>query len=524
MFHFRHLAAVPALVLLMGGAAHAALTVDQVWTSWKDGATQIGLTLSAATESNAGGVLTLNGVTMARAGQQGGLTISDLVLTEQGDGTVLIKPGDSIAFNVGDAAEGAKAGIAHQGLTLVASEGAQGGISYDFAADTLAVDFSAVQPGYSFVEGQAAKPVTSSGKIALEALKGVYADTPGENRTFGLSLTGGKTVMDMTSDNPDMQMKTSSNTMSESLAVDFGLTLPSGITLGAIQSAADFGTALQQGLAVTLHVEQGASTGAASQEDQFFPYTMTMTSQPGLGDLVLNKDVFRVTSGGGGAAVDLTTQALPAPVKLSFGPMQVDMLSPVMSGETAGDYGLTLKLAEFTLNDDAWNLFDPQAILVRDPFDLSIDVSGKAKVDWIALMVADETGQQPPTPAPETLNITDISLKLAGAAANAVGAFTFDNSMGFPMPLGTADVTVTGANQLIDGLIKTGLLQEEDATGARMMMAAFMKPGADAGQAALRSSADHTDPQDGQALPRGASPTRAVPPWGRISGPAPRPR
>ncbi len=479
MFHIRHLAAAPALVLLMGGTAHAALTADQVWTSWKDGAAQVGLTLSAATESNTDGVLTLNGITMVRAGDQGGLTISDVVLTEQDDGTVLIEPGDSIALNLGDAIDNLKAGVAHDGLSLVAREGDGGAIGYDFSADTLAIDFSTAQPGFSFVEGEEAKPITSSGKIALEALAGTYADTPGANRTFGLSLTGSKALMDMASDNPGLHMKTSSNTVAESLAVDFGLTLPSGIALGAIQSAADFGTALQQGLAVTLHVEQGTSTGAGSQEDQFFPYTMTMTSQPSQGDVVLNKDVFRITSGGGGATLDLTTTALPAPVNLSFGPMEVDMLSPVMSGATAGDYGLKLKLAEITLNDGAWDLFDPQAVLVRDPFDLSIDVSGKAKVDWVALMAAEETGAPPPVPAPETLDIADISLKVAGAAANAVGAFTFDNSMGVPMPLGTADVTVTGANQLIDGLIKTGLLQEEDAMGARMMMAALMKPGAD---------------------------------------------
>jgi hypothetical protein len=60
------------------------------------------------------------------------------------------------------------------------------------------------------------------------------------------------------------------------------------------------------------------------------------------------------------------------------------------------------------------------------------------------------------------------------------GAFTFDNSMGIPMPLGEANVTVTGANALIDGLIATGLLSEDDAMGARMMMGMFMVPGANA--------------------------------------------
>ena len=69
-------------------------------------------------------------------------------------------------------------------------------------------------------------------------------------------------------------------------------------------------------------------------------------------------------------------------------------------------------------------------------------------------------------------------LALRAMTLPATGAFTFDNSMGIPMPLGEANVTVTGANALIDGLIATGLISEDDAMGARMMMGMFMVPGA----------------------------------------------
>ena len=67
---------------------------------------------------------------------------------------------------------------------------------------------------------------------------------------------------------------------------------------------------------------------------------------------------------------------------------------------------------------------------------------------------------------------------MAGVAGT--GAVSVDNSMGIPMPCGEAKVSVTGANALIDGLIKTGLLSEDDAMGARMMMGMFFVPGANA--------------------------------------------
>jgi Uncharacterized protein conserved in bacteria (DUF2125) len=131
------------------------------------------------------------------------------------------------------------------------------------------------------------------------------------------------------------------------------------------------------------------------------------------------------------------------------------------------------------MNEEAWAMFDPNGALPRDAADLAIDVSGKTKIDIPAMIAADESGAPPVMPAPESLNITEIGLKVAGAALAGTGAFTFDNSMGFPMPLGEANVNVTGANALIDGLIATGLMSEEDAMGARMMMGMFMVPSGD---------------------------------------------
>ena len=89
MFRMNSYFAAPVIALLMSGTAHAALTADQVWQSWKNAGAMIGLEVSAATENNSGGVLTLNGVSISPAGVPG-VTISDMVLTEESDGTVTI--------------------------------------------------------------------------------------------------------------------------------------------------------------------------------------------------------------------------------------------------------------------------------------------------------------------------------------------------------------------------------------------------------------------------------------------------
>ena len=193
---------------------------------------------------------------------------------------------------------------------------------------------------------------------------------------------------------------------------------------------------------------------------------------------MFDKDILSFTSTGTGLEIEGTSGMMPAPFKVTSGPIEFGLSSPVSAAETAGDFGLLVKLSQFTLNEETWALFDPQGALKRDAADLAIDITGKTKIDVPGMIAAGETGTEPPVPQPEALDINQLMLSVAGAALTGTGAFTFDNSMGMPMPLGEANVTVTGANALIDGLIATGLMTEDDAMGARMMMAAFMSPGA----------------------------------------------
>jgi hypothetical protein len=478
MFQFKHFAAASAFVILMSGTAHAALTADQVWQSWKDAAGMVGLEITAATESNSGGVLMLNGISIAPPGEQDAITISDMTLTTESDGSVTIRPGASIGLTgAGDGNGGFS--LTHDDLVLTAHEGDAGALIYDYAANSLTVAVDASYEGYSFDPNKPAQLVKNLFNVSMEGLSGSYSDTPGSNRTFGLDLNASKMAYDIVSDDPNMEMKTAQESTTEDISLSGTFTMPATMPLFAIASATDFGLALKDGLALTLSATQGASTGSATQEDAFFPYQMTMSAPGGEGTISFDKDAFALKSEGGGLQMSMTSTAIPAPVELTSGPVSMDILTPVTAGDAPGDYHLKMMLSQFALNDAVWGLFDPGAALKREPLDLAIDVSGKGIIDWIGLIAAEEMGGQPPIPQLESLDITTLALKVAGVALDGTGAFTFDNSMGFPAPLGQADVSVTGANALIDGLIATGLLSEDDAMGARMMMGAFMKPGAE---------------------------------------------
>lgn len=474
MFRMRSFAAAPVIATLLGGTAHAALTADQVWQSWKDAGALVGLTVSAATENNSGGVLTLNGVTIAPEGTSG-LTISDIVLSEQSDGSVSITPGSDIGMAVtGDGEFSLK--VTHDGLALTARE-ANGGVAYDYSAAKLYLDYDSSYPGYSF-DGSEPPMITASGDFGFTDLAGTYSDTPGTNRTFELDLQAGALAYSTLSDDPGMELKQTSTSATQDVEISLAFALPTTIALAAMESPTDFGTALNEGLSLSLAMKQGESLGTMKQESPYLPMDLTMKAGGGEGSALFNKDTFSVKSTATGLDIESAPGAMPVPVKVVSGPMEFGMTAPVIATEAAGDYGLVLKLSQFSLNEEAWALFDPNGALKRDAADIAIDISGKAKMDVPAMIAADEAGGPPVVPEPESLNITELGVKVAGAALAATGAFTFDNSMGMPMPLGEANVSITGANALIDGLIATGLMAEQDAMGARMMMGMFMVPGA----------------------------------------------
>ena len=475
MFRMKSFVAAPGIALLLSGTAHAALTADQVWQSWKDAGAMVGLTISAATENNSGGVLTLNGVSIAPEGTAG-LTISDMTLTEESDGSVTIVPGADIGMAMAGETEGSVK-VTHDGLTLTARE-ADGGLAYDYEAAQLDVVYDTTYPGMSF-DGSEAPKVTAAGTVGLTNLSGVYSDTPGTNRTFGLDIAADVLAYSTSQDDPGMELKQASTSETQGIDLTLDFALPSTIALTAIQSPADFTTALNEGLSVSMTTTQGESNGTMKQENAFMPMDLVMNAGGGEAMVQFNKDTFQVKSMAAGLNIESGAGALPVPVKVTSGPMEFGMTSPVIATEAAGDYGFVLKLADFSLNEEAWAMFDPNGALPRDAAQIAIDISGTTTMDLPALIASEETGV-PYVPAPESLNITELGLKVAGAALAGTGAFTFDNSMGIPMPLGEANISVTGANALIDGLIATGLMAEEDAMGARMMMGMFMVPGANA--------------------------------------------
>ena len=82
----------------------------------------------------------------------------------------------------------------------------------------------------------------------------------------------------------------------------------------------------------------------------------------------------------------------------------------------------------------------------------------------------------------ESLNLNALTLRAIGAEVLGTGAFTFYmNDMttipGMPKPEGNLDISIKGANGVLDALGQMGLIPQDQLMGVRMMMGMFTQPG-----------------------------------------------
>lgn len=462
MFRTKVLMTAPVMALLMCGTAQAALTVDQVWADLQAAAVDGGMRITAATEVPGDRELTLNGVSIALDGQPAVATISEVSIVEQEDGSVAFFPGEIRLQSAG----AGTAVVEHEELSISAYEDA-GGLGYGIDADRLKVVLDIAEGETSF-----------DGTFDLVSVGGRY--TRGQD-ALGFELAADQLLYDIKQVDPALGIDSAQTSDTADLALSGELTLPEGITLSSLQSTTAFIEAVRAGLGLSVEATQGVSTGSVSENNPMFPLNMAFTAEPGVTSVIANADVFDVSSSVEGTQVTISPPTVPAPVNATTGPVLFGFAMPMVTGEEGGEYGLEIGLEALEMDDAAWSMIDPAGALERGPVDLALDLGGKAKLDVLDLIQSGETGA-PPTVMPElqTLDIRNLAMTALGAAATGTGAFTFDNSMvamgGPPMPVGAADVRLEGGNKVINALIAMGVLTEEDAMGARMMMAMFGKP------------------------------------------------
>lgn len=464
--------AVCFAALLAGGMAHADVTAQQVWDDWKSQMSLYGEDgLSIGAEETSSGTVTVRDVNVRFSDEEVTVdtALGDLMFNEQSDGSVRVTMADSYPITItGEDGVVISVEVTQSDLEMIVS-GDPDAMNFDLSADQYKIALVDVVDG----------DVTFTGDVQLAAndVAGSYATTLGDMRetTYDFSVDLLDLLVDIQVPGGNGEYVTAAAKYNNMSANGF-VTMPLeadfenpddlfkngfGINGGYVVESADFV------VDVDADGEQFAAAGTSGQAT----FTVEMNSET----LAYDGSVQAL-------AMNMQTSQFPMPIDVSMAEYGVGLTMPTGKSDEAADFGFRLDLVELEISDSIWGLFDPGAILPRDPATVQLALSGKARA-LIDMFDPDPEAMMANAEMPyelESATLDNLNISVAGAQAVGEGAFTFDNSdmqtfAPLPAPEGEAKFEITGLNGLLDNLVAAGLVPEDQIMGPRMMMGMFMR-------------------------------------------------
>lgn len=482
--------------------AFADLTAQDVWSDWRDYMSGFGYEVSGS-EAMSGNVLTVNDFAMRMTMPENAGTVSfgvpQMVFTENGDGTVSLSFPEMLPLRFEVSEDGSdvagEIGLTQTDQALVIS-GSPQDMTYDYSAASVRMALNSLN-----VDGKAIPP--EAGHLIVD-MTGVSSRTQmkiGQMRDYAQTMTAATLSYDMAFQNPDSGDMGAFKGVVSGLSSDMSGKIPLNVDMK------DFPALMAAGFGVDVKFAYEAGNTDMAVKSDSEDMTFVSSSQGGSFGVLMDAGRIGYSIAQMMPSVTVTSAEMPFPVQIDLSELGFSLDMPLAKSDDLQPFAFGLKLADFTMSDRLWGMFDPARVLPRDPATVSIETSGQVRVlaDLMdpASMVAMETSGLPPAEL-HALAIPALMVSMIGASLTGSGDFTFDNTDlvsfdGMPAPRGVARLHIVGANGLIDRLIQMGLLPEQDAMGFRMMLLMFSVPGE--GADTLNSTIEFND--QGQILANG---------------------
>ncbi len=460
---------------LTSTTAFADITGAEVWADWQTYMSEFGYQIKA-NEVTSGDTLTVTDLvtTMELPEDEGriNMTWPKLTFTDQGDGTVALGFPEkaTMQFDVRPAAGESAVATVEMDMSDMSTivSGDTGSLNYDYSAASISIALTDLE-----VQGEAPDEVIF--EVSLNDVSGSSTMDIGEMRDVQQSFEAETTTYNVrfidASEDANIIMTGAVEGMrfegEGSIPTEYDATDPTAFFNAGFAFA---GTFAQDGAQ--------ASVQAVADGD---PFSMEMSSGSGSLDMALGEDGFDYTGKGDDISVSLAGADIPLPVSFTMEEAGYTLKMPLTASEDDKEFGFGMTLGGLVVPDLLWNLFDPAVVLPREPATVAFDLTGQMRLFQDLMDPSIEEADEFPGEL-KTLQLNDLVVELAGAELTGSGDFTFDNSDmesfdGFPRPEGAADFRLLGGNGLLDNLIKMGIVSEQDALGARMMMGLFTRPG-----------------------------------------------
>ncbi len=479
-FRRRLAASAAALSISMtGSAVFADVTPRQVWEDWQGYFEGLGYAVEAQ-EAAAGGDLTVTDMVMTMDLPEGEgsatVTLDEVMFRDNGDGTVgVVFPAVMPMQITGRDDEGQEVEstveVTSDGLVMTVS-GAPEDMTYTYAAAELGVALAGLVADGEPVEIGAAS-------VTMANLAGSSRMALGDLRDTTQDMTAGPVTYALDFVDPETGATMVANGGYDSVAFKGEGAIPRA------DAGADMAAMLEAGFAMdgAFTFAGGASEFSFNEGDDTFEGRTQ--SRGGRLDVSVSEGALGYAGTAEGMTMEMQGSELPFPVELGMEELGFSFTAPVSESEEPQDFAAAFTLADFTMSEKIWAMFDPGGQLPRDPATVSFDLSGKARMlmDVLDPQEAEDLAEGDEVPAElESLDLNALTVRLAGAELTGEGAFTFDNADlesfgGMPAPEGALNLRLQGGNALLDTLVSMGLVPEDQASGARMMLGLFARPG-----------------------------------------------
>lgn len=460
---------------LCASSALADITAEDVWNNWRDYMTASGLTVTAEETFN-GSEVSLSELKMMVdiPDEEGTVTINypSIAFKNRDDGTVAIEYPSSadivvLVEPVDDTAGTITLTMDTEGLATVAS-GEPDDITYTFSAASISVGLGEIDiPGEDIPD--------MNFDVTMEGVNGRSNIAGGDLFEVREEFSSDSLDIDVRFVDPDSGENVVMTGGSDDFAFEIEATMPLNVDPDDAQALFEGGFSLVGGFS------RGASEGTVTGSDGDGPFSVQNASSSGEASIVLNKDEFAVSGSTLDTSFSMLGGGIPFPISGDIGEASFGMAMPLSASEEPREFGVGMTFAEMVIPDLLWNIFDPGAVLERTPATISLDITGTARL--FESLFNPEVVESDDIPGElHSLSLNDLQVSVSGAELTGGGDFTFDNSDlesfdGLPRPKGAADFRLIGGNALLDSLIAMGLVSEQDAMGARMMMGIFTVAG-----------------------------------------------
>lgn len=468
-------------LVFLAGTATADVTAKDIWKDWQSYMAGFGYAVDAQ-EAMSGNTLQVTDMTMTMPMPDGAgsfaITLDQIDFVENGDGTVSLVYAETMpmefAFQMpeGEAIKGVVEYTIKNMNTLVSGDPAN--VTYATTGEEISIVLKELN-----IDGDQMPMDAMKARFTAKDISGQTSMEPGELRKITQNITFGATSYQVDFQDPEGSVGIVIDGKIAGMKMDGVSMVPATIDPENMSETLNNGFAVTGGFSYT-----GSTTEFAITEDGD---TMSGSSGADAAEITVSMDKNSLEYAGSSKGVSLNVRGgeIPLPVVANFGELAFKLLMPIAKSENAGDFALGLTFADFETSEDLWSMLDAAKALPRDPATIALDLSGKAKMlfDFFdpEQMMAIEDGETMPAEL-QALTLNKLLVSIAGARLSGTGDFTFDNSdletfNGMPKPTGGVDLALQGGNGLMDKLVEMGLLPQEQAMGARMMMGLFARPG-----------------------------------------------